>query len=223
MIAIGLDGFSKGWVAVTIDGDRQEIDFPEHVSWLATQRFDRAAIDMPIGLCERGIRSCDLAAREQLRPHASRVFTGARRSLFGHPTHAAANRDLAARGEARISIQLWGIVKKLREVDDFVGAHRCLDIRETHPELVFLRLNGRVPLASKHTTGGIARRCELLQAAGLIELPKWLNETRLGHGAKRDDVLDACAAALAARDAAAALPESPAPVDSHGLPMQICF
>jgi predicted RNase H-like nuclease len=41
------------------------------------------------------------------------------------------------------------------------------------------------------------------------------------HRAKRDDVLDACAVAIAAREPAGSV-GSP-PLDAHGLPMQIWF
>jgi predicted RNase H-like nuclease len=223
MIAIGLDGFRNGWVAVTIAGDACSIAFPHDISWLATQRFDRAAIDIPIGMNDDGERDCDRLARTMLRPHGSRVFGGARRWLwqeFSGPD--AANRDAERRGQKKVSRQLWHIGKKIMEVDAFVRAASALDIREAHPELVFLRLNDGVPLVAKHTPGGLALRCQLLNAAGFAELHEWLDKTRLRTGAKRDDVLDACAVALAARDAAQALPESPR-FDGHGLPMQIWF
>jgi predicted RNase H-like nuclease len=223
MIAIGLDGFRNGWVAVTIDDDKRTVAFPQDISWLAAQAFDRAAIDIPIGMNDDGERDCDRLARAMLRPHGSRVFGGARRwlwEIFSDPD--AANREAERRGQKKVSRQLWHIGAKIMQVDAFVRGDRTRDIREAHPELVLLRLNGNVPLPSKHTPGGLALRCKLLIAAGFAELPKWLNETRLGHGAKRDDVLDACAAALAARDATRALPDEPS-FDGQGLPMQIWF
>jgi predicted RNase H-like nuclease len=42
-------------------------------------------------------------------------------------------------------------------------------------------------------------------------------------GAKPDDVLDACAVALAARDCAGCVPEGDPSPDAHGVPMQIWF
>ncbi|MBC7576724.1 MAG: DUF429 domain-containing protein [Tardiphaga sp.] len=224
MIAIGLDGFSRGWVAVTLDGERRDIAFPGDVSWLADQMFDRAAIDIPIGMTEDGDRGCDRLARAALRPHGSRVFGGARRWLWQDFTDPdQANAEASRRGQSKASRQLWHLGKKIIEVDSFIGANRQLDIRETHPELVFLRLNGDVPLLSKHEPAGLLRRCELLRIAGFAELDAWLTRRRIGTGAKADDVVDACAAALAARDSIRGLPCDPAPIDSHGLPMQIWF
>ena len=112
MIVVGLDGYGRGWVAVRIDGARRELHFLQSITELATLKFDRAGIDMPIGLPDRGERDCDLQARTLVRPHASRVFTGARRGLWDFASHAAANRALKARGEAGVSIQLWNSVRE---------------------------------------------------------------------------------------------------------------
>lgn len=224
MIAIGLDGFRNGWVAVTIDGDRRSIAFAPDISWLASQRFDRAAIDIPIGLPDDGDRLCDRLARRRLSPHGARVFSGARRWLwdeFDDP--ATANREALRRGQTRISLQLWHIGAKIMEVDAFVRSHRHLDLREAHPELIFLRLNANKPLPSKHTEEGLALRCELLRANGFADLDDWLTSRRRGTGAKRDDILDACAVALAAHAPQGALPEGDALRDVFGLPMQIWF
>src|SRR5262245_23382281 len=117
MIALGLDGYSRGWVAVRIDGARRELRTLASVSELLAMTFDRAGIDMPIGLPEGGLRACDLEARMMLRPHASRVFTGARRGLWNHSSHAVANQVSKGRGEAGVSIQLWNLGPKILEID----------------------------------------------------------------------------------------------------------
>ena len=220
--AIGLDGFRNGWVAVLLDSDLHEIRFCHDVAGALSVGFDRAAIDIPIGMTEDGERACDLLARERLRPHASRVFTGARRWLwleFSDPDRA--NRDALQRGQKRVSRQLWHLGPKIMEVDRFVRANRTHDIREAHPELVFLRLNGCKPLSSKKSEDGIRLRRLLLKREGIRMIDRWLADERLGTGAKCDDVLDACAVAIAARDATGCVPEGMAPRDAHGLPMQI--
>ncbi len=224
MIAIGLDGFRKGWVAVTIDGDRRSIAFPSDISWLATQRFDRAAIDIPIGMPDDGDRLCDRLARARLKPHGSRVFSGARRWLWEeYRDPASANEEALRREQTRVSLQLWHIGAKIMEVDAFARMHRHLELREAHPELVFLRLNADKPLPSKHTEEGLALRCDLLRANGFADLDEWLTSGRHRTGAKRDDVLDACAVALAASSPAGCLPDGDAPRDACGLSMQIWF
>lgn len=225
MIAVGLDGFRKGWVAVRIDGATRELCFLGAISELPAIKFDRAGIDMPIGLPEHGDRSCDLEARALLRPHASRVFTGARRGLWDFPSHAAANRALKRRGEKGVSIQLWHLGPKILEVDLFMTSGRQAKIREAHPELVFLRLNDGKPLASKKTEEGLALRVKLLRREGFANIKRWIEVERLGTGAKADDILDACAVAVAARDfdQGNVLPRGRARKDAKGLKMQIWF
>jgi len=222
--AIGLDGFNKGWVAVCLDGDARGISFHPDVGDALRAPFDRAGIDIPIGMTENGERTCDLFARDKLRPHASRVFTGARRWLwqeFSDPDKA--NREAQRRGQTRVSRQLWHLGLKIIEVDMFIQARPSLDVREVHPELVFLRLNGSKPLPPKKSEEGDLLRRRLLNRAGFREIDRWLTKVRLGTGAKRDDVLDACAVAIAAYDPAGCVPEGMPQLDAYELPMQIWF
>ncbi len=220
--ALGLDGYRKGWVAVLLDGDVCKIKFCCDIAEALSTGFDRAAIDIPIGMTDDGERDCDLLARERLRPHSSRVFTGARRWLwleFSDPDHA--NRDALLRGQKRVSRQLWHLGSKIMEVDTFLRANRSCEIREAHPELVFLRLNNGRPLPSKKSEAGIDLRRALLRREGIGDIDRWLAGERIGTGAKIDDVLDACAVAIAARDVAGCVPEGMPPRDVYGLPMQI--
>jgi predicted RNase H-like nuclease len=221
MIAVGLDGFAKGWVAVRIDGTRRELLFLKSAPELLAMTFDRAGIDMPIGLPEHGMRACDLAARAQLGRHASRVFTGARRGLWDFSSPADANRALKARGEAGVSVQLWNLGPKILEVDTLMTPRLQARIREAHPELVFLRLNFGRPLPSKKTTEGLALRARLLRREGFAEIRQWLEAPR--SGAKADDIVDACAVAIAARDFGQGhvFPSGRAPKDARGLKMEI--
>ena len=212
-------------MAVRIAGPSRTVHFLSHVNEIAALGFERAAIDIPIGMTDGGIRECDLVARKMLKPHASRVFTGARRWLwekFDDPDKA--NRDAVRRGQSRVSRQLWHLGPKIMEVDAFVRASRSRCIRETHPELVFLRLNNGRPLASKKSESGIATRRRLL-GNEFPDLGRWLAKERLGTGAKIDDVLDACACAIAASDMHLnnCLPQGKAPEDEFSLPMQIWY
>ena len=96
-------------------------------------------------------------------------------------------------------------------------------IREAHPELVFLRLNFGRPLPSKKTEEGISLRVRLLRREGFVELKDWLAGRPLG--VKADDILDACATAIAARDFTQGnvLPRGKAAKDARGLKMQIWY
>jgi predicted RNase H-like nuclease len=222
--ALGLDGFSKGWVVVLLDGYVHEISIHCDVTQALSLPFDQAGIDIPIGMTEDGERDCDRLARAMLRPHGSRVFGGARRWLwqkFDDPDRANVEAD--RREQKKASRQLWHLGKKIMEVDAFVRANPSRDIREVHPELVFLRLNRNKPLASKKSPEGIARRRALLKRAGIRHIDRWLTRDRIGTGAKADDVLDACAVAIAARAPAGSVPEGTPPIDAFGLPMRIWF
>ena len=223
MIVVGLDGYSRGWVAVRIDGGRRDLRLLGSISELSAMKFDRAGIDMPVGLPECGLRDCDLQARAMLRPHASRVFTGARRGLWDHASLGAANQALKRRGEAGVSIQLWNLGPKILDVDAMMTHRLQQRIREAHPELVFLRLNFGRPLPSKKTEEGRALRIRLLRREGFVELKDWIS--RKAAGVKADDILDACAVAIAARDFTSGhvLPRNGAAKDARGLKMQIWY
>lgn len=222
-VVIGLDGCRRGWIAVELTPTTRNISFVGNIEAVLRRSFDRLAIDMPIGLPDRGDRACDVQARALLRPHASRVFTGARRSLWTHASQAEANGALKARGEAGVSAQLWNLGAKIREVDVALTPALQARVIEAHPELTFLRLNGGTPLPSKQDAEGLELRRDLLLRAGFAELDAWLTVWRKGTGAKPDDVVDACAAALAARDATCVVPEGEAPRDARGLKMQIWY
>ena len=222
--ALGLDGFSNGWVAVRLDGDEQELSFHRDVTDALSHPFDRAGIDIPIGMMDDGERDCDLQALARLRPHTSRVFTGARRWLWQeYRDPDDANREAQRRGQKRVSRQLWHLGSKIMEVDAFVRADPSRDIREVHPELVFLRLNGNKPLPSKKSEEGAELRRALLRQSGVRKIDRWLTGDRIGSGAKPDDVLDACAVAIAAHDPLGSVPEGTPHLDTHGLPMRIWF
>jgi predicted RNase H-like nuclease len=221
---LGLDGFRNGWVMVSLDGRGADIAFPATIAAALAKPFNRAAIDIPIGMTDNGERLCDRLARERLHPHRSRVFTGARRwlwELFDDPDRA--NAEAQRRGQKRVSRQLWHLGPKITQVDAFVRAHPAMDIREVHPELAFLRLTDGKPLPSKKSAQGVALRRSLLKQKGFNDVDRWLTEARIGTGARLDDVLDACAVAIAARDSAGCLPEGLPPRDAHDLPMQIWF
>jgi len=109
------------------------------------------------------------------------------------------------------------------EVDAFLRARPLIDVCEVHPELVFLQLNGSKPLPPKKSEVGDALRRRLLKRQGFRAIDRWLDKERIGTGAKRDDVLDACAVAIAAREPKGSLPEGEPLLDKYKLPMRIWF
>jgi len=119
-----------------------------------------------------------------------------------------------------ISCQLWNIRDKLREVDDFITPERQAVIGEAHPELIFRKLSSEAGLSGKKSALGRDQRIKLLADHGFVKISKWLAQ-RHGTGIGRDDLIDACACAVAARDSNARLGGDE--VDSRGLRMEINY
>lgn len=217
---LGLDGFRCGWVAAWID-DRGDhgFDYSPDLTRLLAMPHARAMIDMPIGLKTEGYRTCDLRARELVGPA---VFLGARRDLWTFPDMAAANRHYwEHEGKGRgVSAQLWNIRDKIREVDEIMMPARQATIGEAHPELIFWNLAGQVLLGKKTSAKDREQRIALLVQHGFTCLPKWLTQ-RHGTGIGRDDLVDACACAVAARGSTQRVGGDE--IDPRGLRMEINY
>ncbi|WP_441232695.1 DUF429 domain-containing protein [Bradyrhizobium sp. 1200_D9_N1_1] len=217
---LGLDGFRYGWVAAWIDerGDHG-FDYSPGLTRLLAMPHARAMIDMPIGLNVSGYRTCDLRARELVGPA---VFLGARRDLWRFPDMAAANRHYwEHEGKGRgVSAQLWNIRDKIRDVDEIMTPARQATIGEAHPELIFWNLAGRLRLESKGSAHGREQRIALLEQRGFTRLRKWLTQ-RHGTGIGRDDLIDACACAVAARDSTQSVGDGE--IDPRGLRVEINY
>jgi predicted RNase H-like nuclease len=221
----GLDGCRAGWIAMVKDG-------AAIVPRLCTSDEDLVAlfrecavvaVDIPIGLAERGPRSCDHHARRLLGRRASCVFPAPLRPLLALSEYAEANRvsrNLQKRG---ISKQGWAIVPKVDQIDRLLQRHHEWRDRvyEIHPEVSFAVWNGGVPIeASKHTKEGLAARRTLVTAhfgdEALQSIPR---------GAKEDDALDALAALWTAERIleGRARELGDAHMDQTGLPMRIVY
>jgi predicted RNase H-like nuclease len=217
---LGLDGFRGGWVAAWIDDQgHQGFDYSSSLSRLLSMPHQRAMIDMPIGLKMSGHRTCDIRARELV---GASVFPGARRNLWEFPDQASANQYYwRHEGPGMgVSCQLWNIRDKIREVDDFITPDRQATIGEAHPELIFRKLGHSLRLEGKKSALGRDQRITLLADRGFVKLSKWLTQ-RYGTGIGRDDLIDACACAVAARDSTSCLGGDE--IDVRGLRMEINY
>ena len=224
MLAVGIDGCRAGWIAVSIDdADQRGFRIVPGIDRLSNIENAMVFIDMPIGLPESGDRGCDLAARKQLGPAWPRVFIGLRRPLLHLTDYAAANAWAKADGKG-LARQAFGILPKIAEIDAFISPARQENFRESHPELVFQRLNGGTAPISKHTPEGLRARRDLLRAEGFTAIDEWSAKLR-GSGAKADDLYDACVCAIAARDATRGKAQCIASgaTDAKGLRMQIWY
>jgi predicted RNase H-like nuclease len=74
-------------------------------------------IDIPIGLPARGYRICDIEAREHAK---SRVFLGARWNVWGFESYKEANENYWRSDDEGISMRLWCIRDKLKEINETI-------------------------------------------------------------------------------------------------------
>ncbi len=182
------------------------------------------AVDMPIGLPESGRRGCDMAARALLPPdRRASVFLDFRRRLLDFADYAGAIAWAKADGKG-FSKQAWNILPRIADIDSWITPSRQAWVRECHPELVFLRMNGFRPLPPKRTPEGQRLRRCLLRRGGIAGLDT-LSRALRPREAALDDLYDAAALALAAERFAkgdgARLGEGL--VDARGLRMEIWY
>jgi len=232
--AVGVDGYPGGWIAAVFAGDalrweRARVGAFDGLVDACTGTPPRRtviAVDMPIGLAERGWRACDLQAKSVLGRAHARVFLTPPREIVRMGPQAP-NADVQHRCReltgAGISRQAMALTPRILDVD------RCLPddrIVEAHPELSFAAMAGRV-LASKHTPEGLAERVEALASAwhtstGVGDVEGWLSARP--EGVPLIDATDALAVAWTAlrhlRGASTSTPIAPE-MDQRGISMAI--
>jgi predicted RNase H-like nuclease len=218
---LGVDGWRGAWVAARLDGRSVTLAvLPNAAAVLAVPDVDVIAIDMPIGLSDDGVRTCDVEARRRLPGAGSSVFPAPVRPTLGATTYdEARSTSLAASGRS-LSVQTFGLVPAIRSLDDALGDPPDPRVHEVHPELSFRALDGRVT-DRKGSGSGLAQRIRALQP--VMDVLDALADDRVGLPVV--DALDACAAAWTAGRIAAGTAECVGDHarDSRGRPMQICF
>jgi predicted RNase H-like nuclease len=235
MIA-GVDGCKKGWLVAMSEGWPCAeppwlevcVDFAAVLD--VTSECAAVVVDMPIGLpvSSEG-RLCDSLARKMLtgKGGTNRVFpTPPRGSLAARTASEFQRRhkDLTGRGA---SLPVWGIVPKLKEVDELMTPALQERVLEYHPELVWTRLAGEV-LASKHKADGLLQRMTVLLRSGATGAFVLGNDPASAR-VQLDDVLDAVVGLAVAADAASGcepkcrIPDGEPPVDECGLRMVMWY
>jgi predicted RNase H-like nuclease len=205
---LGVDGCRAGWLIATrilptgetsvaiADSFRSILDGPGRTA-------AAIIVDMPIGLPEFAGRSCEREARRLLGPRRSSVFATPPRGALRFDQYEDANAFGKSRG-AGISRQAWGIVRKIREIDEIISPAMQATIGEGHPELAFTRLRGSPCAAPKKTPEGQAERRKALIASGIPDLDTIAAGLRTSYPRKKDfdidDLYDACVLSLTARD-----------------------
>ena len=234
--SVGVDGCKAGWFAVAVTDDGEWSHALYETAEAVLDRHgdaERILIDVPIGLVEGRPeeRECDLEARRLLgKPRSASVFPVPSRTALSAPTYKNAvrvNREETGRGLSR---QAWGILPKIREVEELL--QQSLLARDTfievHPELLFWALNGQQPMSEHKRRGrGRSERLTVLRrwfpAAGEI-YANALDLYMRKHVAQ-DDIIDAMVAAVAGVAGTGQLIDVPEPpeTDATGLPMRMAI
>ncbi len=228
---LGVDGCRSGWLALTagIEGIEVLDQVHQEASTLLTQPgWQLLAIDIPIGLPERGSRACDQEARRLLGARRSSVFPAPIRAVLAARDHQQACQISRQQQGKGLSVQSFNILAKIRSIDELLQADPALAqrIHEVHPELIFQQWNGGRPMENgKKTAQGKQERLQLVDT----EFPGAWATIRQRHrrsDVADDDILDALAALHTARrlrqGVALQLPaQAPIEIDACGLPMRI--
>jgi len=188
------------------------------------------AVDIPIGLADRGFRECDLRAREMMGRYKFRVFkTSPRRAIHAKTVAERHRLHRALTGEGLPPVAA-AFAPKVADVDAWMIKNGLPHDRvfEVHPELCFRALNGGEPVAeSKHGDAGLRVRYGLLRPSfGDQDVVVWVRgflRDQPRSQVKEDDVVDAIVACVTAGTWAASetIPGSKPPVDSEGLRMEM--
>jgi len=234
MKTAGIDGCKAGWILVSFDSDSEEYRIlRDNESLLdAFQEFDRIFIDIPIGLeDETYTRECDQLLRKKLgSEYAASVFSPPIRHALDAPSYVEANMQSYDYTEKKLSLQAWNITPKIKVVDRFLTEKPELQegIFESHPELLFMNLNGGMIYQKKKTKKGLRHRLDLIKNHEEIaaDFFRDIKEEFRRNEVEEDDIVDAMVLALTAKQSRSedlkSLPEDP-PVDSAGLKMAVYY
>jgi predicted RNase H-like nuclease len=222
---MGVDACPAGWIGIVLNhGAFAQAtvggQFRELLDAVPTESI--VAVDIPIGLPERGWRGADAAARRFLGRRSSSVFATPPRAAVEAATYEEANRICRSLTGQGLSRQAWALAPKIRDVDGCRRDHGP-SLYEVHPEVSFRALAATPLTAGKRTWAGSVERRRLLEAVG-IAVPDDIGPA--GRGAGVDDVLDAAAAAWSAMriaDGTAHCLPDPPERDAHGRPSAIWY
>ena len=129
--------------------------------------------------------------------------------------------------EKKLSLQAWNITPKIKMLDRLLQVEPELRVKvfESHPELLFMILNGGQIYQKKKTKRGLRHRLDLISALEPVadDFFRDIKEEFRRNEVAEDDIVDAMVLALAAKEThpgttgqLATLPEDPE-VDETGL------
>jgi len=229
----GIDGCKAGWILTTFDENPEYRLIESDEDFIsALHEFDRVFIDMPIGLeDENYTRECDRELRKVLgAEYAPSVFSPPIRPALHAPSYVEANMQSYEYTEKKLTVQAWNITPKIRLLDQVLSEHQDLreSVFESHPELIFMNLNGGMIYQKKNTKKGLRHRLGLIVDREEVadDFFRDIKEEFRRNQVDEDDIVDSMALALAAKrsieEGIKTIPKDP-PVDSEGLKMAIHY
>lgn len=222
---VGVDWLKGKWLAVELHNNIVHYDTFDNIELLCEhyENADVILIDAPIGLPENSAEAenrPDQSARDYLK------VKNRKSSIFNVPFRQmiyAENKEefwtLNEKLSAKVSSQSFGIIKCIKDVDEFLSLNPEWKNRllESHPECAFQALNNGQGLEfSKHSDEGIELRTQILSKY-VRNVKDFLRITPCNA---REDILDALALAVTAKLGFKSIPADPKE-DSRGLKMQI--
>jgi len=225
----GIDGSKGGWVCVSgYENNFKELKFEKLKEFndIKSKDFDLVLVDIPIGLdinLKKGGRIVDKLARKELLTNKSSIFNAPSRLVLEATNYEEANKINKNKGMG-LSKQSWNLVKKIKEVDDFIRNSNKTIIFESHPEIIFQVMKRDKVSAKKKNDEGIIERRNLLEKNGFNKVFLERNLSAKDSFYKKDDFIDACSLFWSANRAIAKT-EVKIPndivLDSEGIIMQI--
>jgi 8-oxo-dGTP diphosphatase len=194
---IGIDGCRGGWICSSIDNNKIEISMLKRIENIVNMpgynNMELCLIDIPIGLPSNRHRTCDQEARKLLKERWRSVFyTPVRKAVYSKSYQEACTVNKTAT-DKKISIQVWNIHCKIKEVDRFIIKSGLKTIHESHPEICFLGFNGGNPCRfSKKKRDGVEERLQIIKR----EIPQLESEIKKTYKkftrkeAGKDDIID---------------------------------
>ncbi len=234
MKTAGIDGCKLGWILISFDEGEEKYQIIESEEDLkfSFEHYDRIFIDMPIGLeDEEYTRECDALLRKELgSDYASSVFSPPIRPALEAPSYVEANMISFEWTEKKLSLQAWNITPKIKMLDRLLRENEGLKekVLESHPELLFQKLNGGMIFQKKNLKKGIRHRLELIKDQEPVadDFFRDIKEEWRRSDVGEDDIVDAMALAFYAKksqtDGIRTIPNE-VNYDSEGLPKTIHF
>jgi len=225
----GIDGSKGGWVCVSgYENNFRELKFEklEKFHDIKLKDFNLVLVDIPIGLdidLKKGGRIVDKLARKELLTNKSSIFNAPSRLVLNAKNYEEANKINKSKGMG-LSKQSWNLVKKIKEVDEYIRNSNKTIIFESHPEIIFQIMKRDKVSSKKKNKEGIIERRNLLVKSGFDKVFLERNLSAKDNFYKQDDFIDACSLFWSANRAIAnsevKIPNDTV-LDSEGIIMQI--